>query len=40
MKGGENMDKDQMKSFVAGLGIASLVAGVSFAAPSYAAKSG
>ena len=39
-KGGENMDKDQIKSFVAGLGIASLVAGVSIAAPSHAAKSG
>jgi radical SAM modification target selenobiotic family peptide len=40
MKGGENMDKEQLKSFVAGLGIASLVAGVSIAAPAGAAQSG
>ena len=40
MKGGRNMDKDQMKSFVAGLGIAGLVAGVSIAAPAGAAQSG
>jgi radical SAM modification target selenobiotic family peptide len=40
MKGGESMDKEQIKSFVAGLGIASLVAGVSIAAPSQAAQSG
>lgn len=39
-KGGENMDKDQIKSLVAGLGIASLVAGVSIAAPAQAAQSG
>lgn len=39
-KGGENMDKDQIKSLVAGLGIAGLVAGVSIAAPSHAAQSG
>lgn len=39
-KGGRNMDKDQMKSFVAGLGIAGLVAGVSIAAPAGAAQSG
>jgi len=39
-KGGESMDKEQIKSFVAGLGIASLVAGVSIAAPSQAAQSG
>lgn len=40
MKGGENMDKDKIKSLVAGLGIASLVAGVSLAAPTHAAQSG
>lgn len=40
MKGGENMGKDQIKSFVAGLGIASLVAGASVAAPVQAAQSG
>jgi len=40
MKGGENMDKEQIKSIVAGLGIASLVAGVSIAAPAQAAQSG
>jgi radical SAM modification target selenobiotic family peptide len=40
MEGGENMDKDQIKSLVAGLGIASLVAGVSIAAPTHAAQSG
>jgi len=40
MKGGENMDKDQIKSFVACLGIASLVAGASVAAPAQAASSG
>jgi radical SAM modification target selenobiotic family peptide len=40
MKGGENMDKDQIKSLVAGLGIASLVAGVSIAVPTHAAQSG
>jgi radical SAM modification target selenobiotic family peptide len=40
MKGGDNMDKDQIKSLVAGLGIASLVAGVSIAAPANAAQSG
>ena len=34
------MDKDQIKNFVAGLGIASLVAGVSIAAPTHAAQSG
>ena len=39
-EGGENMDKDQIKSLVAGLGIASLVAGVSIAAPTHAAQSG
>jgi radical SAM modification target selenobiotic family peptide len=40
MKGGENMDKDQIKSLVAGFGIAGLVAGVSIAAPTHAAQSG
>lgn len=39
-KGGEIMDKDPIKSFVAGLGIASLVAGISIAAPTHAAQSG
>lgn len=40
-KGGENMDKDQIKGFVAGLGIASLVAGAALAAaPAQAAQSG
>ena len=39
-KGGEKMDKEQIKSIVAGLGIASLVAGVSIAAPTQAAQSG
>jgi len=39
-KGGDNMDKEQIKSLVAGLGIASLVAGVSIAAPTQAAQSG
>jgi|GEM_PF-6692343 len=34
------MEKDQIKSLVAGLGIASLVAGVSVVSPSYAAQSG
>lgn len=34
------MEKDQIKSLVAGLGIATLVAGVSVASPSFAAKSG
>jgi len=34
------MDKDQIKSLVAGLGIAGLVAGVSIAAPGHAAESG
>ena len=34
------MDKDQIKSFVAGLGIAGLVAGISIAAPTNAAQSG
>jgi radical SAM modification target selenobiotic family peptide len=34
------MDKSQIKSFVAGLGIASLVAGISIATPTHAAKSG
>jgi radical SAM modification target selenobiotic family peptide len=40
MEGGENMNKDQIRSLVAGLGIASLVAGVFVAAPTYAAQSG
>ncbi len=40
MEGGENMNKDQIKCLVAGLGIASLVAGVSIAAPTHAAQSG
>jgi len=40
MKGGENMGKDQIKSFVACLGIASLVAGASVAATAQAASSG
>jgi radical SAM modification target selenobiotic family peptide len=40
LKGGENMDKVQIKSLVAGLGIASLVAGVSIVAPTHAAQSG
>jgi radical SAM modification target selenobiotic family peptide len=40
MKGGDNMDKDQIKSLVAGLGIASLVAGVSIVSPANAAQSG
>ncbi|MDD2310490.1 MAG: SbtA family thio(seleno)oxazole RiPP natural product precursor [Desulfuromonadaceae bacterium] len=34
------MDTDQVKKFVAGLGIAGLVAAVSIAAPSHAAQSG
>jgi len=34
------MDKDQIKGFVAGLGIASLVAGAALAAPSQAAQTG
>ena len=34
------MDKDQIKNFVAGLGIAGLVAGISIAAPTHAAQSG
>jgi len=40
LKGGENMDRDQIKSFVAGLGIASLVAGALIALPAEAAQSG
>jgi len=34
------MDRDQIKSFVAGLGIASLVAGALIALPAEAAQSG
>jgi radical SAM modification target selenobiotic family peptide len=34
------MEKDQIKSLVAGLGIASLVAGVTLSAPAQAAQSG
>ena len=40
MKGGDNMNREQIKCLVAGLGIASLVAGISIAAPAQAAKSG
>jgi radical SAM modification target selenobiotic family peptide len=40
MEGGENVDKEQIKSLVAGLGIAGLVAGISIAAPAQAAQSG
>lgn len=34
------MDKEQIKSIVASIGIASLVAGVSISAPTQAAQSG
>jgi len=34
------MDKEQIKGLVAGLGIASLVAGVALAVPAQAAQSG
>lgn len=39
-KGGDNMEKDMIRSLVAGMGIAGLVAGTTLAAPALAAESG
>lgn len=39
-KGGDNMEKDIIRSLVAGMGIAGLVAGTTLAAPALAAESG
>ncbi|MSN24370.1 MAG: selenobiotic family radical SAM modification target peptide [Geobacter sp.] len=39
-EGGDNMEKDMIKSLVAGMGIAGLVAGTSLSAPALAAQSG
>lgn len=39
-KGGDNMEKDMIRSLVAGMGIAGLVAGTTLAAPAMAAESG
>lgn len=39
-KGGDNMEKDIIRSLVAGMGIVGLVAGTTLAAPALAAESG
>ena len=40
LEGGDSMGNDGIKGIVAGLSIATLVAGASFAAPAQAAKTG